>query len=68
MGFIRDDFSVCFFIWRVCIQFCWHTDVLDLLPCVRLWAGYIEGIYYKEAGFEITWLIFSFSVKYNHGH
>lgn len=41
---------------------CWHTDLLEILPIVRLSYGYIKEIYEGEISFQIHWLIFCVSI------
>ena len=41
---------------------CWQTDLLELLPTVRLNYGYLQDVYEGEISFQFHWLTFCISI------
>jgi len=65
MNFYKDDLETGIIIWKIRLAFAWHTDVCELLPFVRIWAGYIKGIHDGEISLEIGWLTLAIYVHYS---
>lgn len=61
----KENKEAVFYGKRAGIVFCWRTDMLEILPLVRLCYGYNDGIFEREVSFQLYWLVFSasFSVK-----
>ena len=63
MTFWKDNHEAGVNFWRISIAVCWHTDVLEIFPVIRLWHGYIEGIFERETGIDLAWIVFGVSIN-----